>query len=198
MEDPTAEDTTQPAYARPDYAPDDGDIDPANPPPDSIPHPDAGSAAAPVRRGAHPELEGARNHRGRLPGDEGLIVRFYKDPFGDRDLVEIRPADPKRNKSLVSDEVERYAARFPEDWLEYLDYKENHAGETPLTHVPWVDQGMRDQLAVLRVHTLEQLASLSDAALSAFPPDTRRYRDKAVGETDAKQEAEDPETPSPF
>lgn len=113
----------------------------------------------------------------RYAGDKGVHARFYMFPqkneaksasagrpiFEDTEFVEIFAAGNSTNI------VRRPARTMDRDRFrrQYEAFKagtEDQVQGTPLHEVPWITRSQVEELAYLRIRTLEQLANVSDAA----------------------------------
>jgi hypothetical protein len=113
----------------------------------------------------------------RYAGDKGVHARFYMFPqkneaksasagrpiFEDTEFVEIFAAGNSTNI------VRRPARAMDKDRFrrQYEAFKagtEDQLQGTPLHEVPWITRSQVEELAYLRIRTLEQLANVSDAA----------------------------------
>ena len=98
-------------------------------------------------------------------GDDQLSVEFYRDHMrgeGDRIKIKLR-GDP----STVVDEPvrERHTVRFASLWKAYKEGRAMESEGTPLGEVVWLDPDTTAQLRLLQIHTIEQLAGISDGAV---------------------------------
>lgn len=97
------------------------------------------------------------------------------------DFVQIRiPGD----KLLVQDTPVRmdHKQRFPDLWRAYVASKSEQGTEatgTPLEMAPFLNAAQVEELKYQRIRTVEQLASVSDGALSSLGMGMRQHRDKA-------------------
>ena len=122
------------------------------------------------------------------PADESLMVEFYRSPIDDRDHVRIRiPGDKLYQPDFIADD--HYKMRFAKQWQAYAAGLEQFAGQTMLTDVAWIDEGMRDHMGGFGVKTVEALAGLSDGNMDAMGPGTRGLRDKARRQVETKAKA---------
>ena len=97
--------------------------------------------------------------------DESLNVRFYENPLSGEEHIEIQsPGDDKTvHDTPVND---WYKARFRQKWENYQAQRDNYAGQTRLETVNWIDPGMCKDMAKSGLHTVEQLAGISDGSIS--------------------------------
>jgi len=119
----------------------------------------------------------AMGQGGGQPGDETLLVRFYRQPmqnmarsetegrpiYEDVDMVEIRVPG---NKLMVIAEkaTQAHKNRFPEHWKRYSarESQEDISG-TLLEEWPAITRSQVEELRFFHVRTVEQLVTLSDA-----------------------------------
>ena len=111
----------------------------------------------------------------RYAGDRSVYARFYTHPvkdekasaeagrsiFNDVEYVEIRAAGNANNI------VQRPATRMDKERFQrqYAMFREGMSEQTigtPLTEVPWLTKSQVEELAYVRVRTLEQLATIND------------------------------------
>ena len=97
--------------------------------------------------------------------DEGLNVKFYKNPVTDEDHVEIQgPLDTTNVHDTLANDW--YKARFRRQWDNYQSMRDNYSGQTRLETVNWIDPGMCKDMVHSGIHTVEQLAAISDSSIS--------------------------------
>lgn len=113
---------------------------------------------------------------------KGVYARFYTVPvqdqtasaeqgrvvFKDREYIEIVAAGNSNNiiRRPVSD-MDR--GRFRQAYAKFKEGDTEQLIGTPLTEVPWVSRSQCEELAYIKVRTLEQLAQVNDAACSSAP-----------------------------
>ncbi len=118
----------------------------------------------------------AMGQGGGQPGDDALLVRFYRQPlqnvakseaegrpiYEDVDMVEIRVPG---NKLMVVAEkaTQAHKNRFPEHWRRYVarESQEEVTG-TLLEEWPGITRSQVEELRFFNIRTIEQLVSLSD------------------------------------
>ena len=123
------------------------------------------------------------------PGDESLMVEFFRHPLKEEDYISIRIPGDKLYQPVF--EVNEYwKARFSMQWNAYSQQKSQLEGQTLLSECAWADQGMRDHLAAYGVKTVEGLAGVSDGNLDQLGPGARTLRDKAVKFVEEKKKVE--------
>lgn len=118
---------------------------------------------------------------GRYAADKSVYARFYTQPVQDdaasaeagrpifRDVVfiEIRAAGNQNNiikRKATREDMGRFARQ-------YELFKQGDGEQvvgTPLTEVPWLTRSQVEELAYLRIRSLEALASLSDETCSKY------------------------------
>ena len=119
----------------------------------------------------------------RTKGDKKAFVRFFLQPvkdeaasvkegrpiYTDKEYCEIIVPGNKTNipiKPVNSIIKQRYA-------LQYAQWKQNNTEEymegTHLTEVPWLNRSQVEELAYLRIRTLEQLAETNDDVCGRVP-----------------------------
>lgn len=114
-------------------------------------------------------------------GDEKLFVKFFFHPkhnkkksveegrpiFDDTEYVEIQiPGDKDnivRRPASTKDKE-----RFPKHYAAFKNKGEEALVGTPLSAVPWITQGGVEELKHFGVHTVEQLAGITDANAQNF------------------------------
>ena len=120
---------------------------------------------------------------GELVGDKDdskLFVQFYLNPTDDLDHVKIMiPGDKHHQPDFIADD--RHKRRFPIAWRIYKGELAQFHGQTRLETVAWIDAGNVREFKNLEIHTVEQLAGMSDGTLStAGMMGLRRFREKAI------------------
>ena len=118
----------------------------------------------------------------RTAGDKSVFVKFYIRPFQDeeksaeegrpifkdKEYVEIRTPGNETNiiKRPVTDmDKQRFRGA-------YAAFKAGDAEQiigTPLTETPWITRSQVEELAYLRIRTLEQLANVGDDVCTRLP-----------------------------
>ena len=113
----------------------------------------------------------------RYAGDKGVHARFYMFPqkneaksasagrpiFEDTEFVEIFASG---NSTNIVRRPARHMdkERFRRQYEAFKAGTEDQLQGTPLHEVPWITRSQVEELAYLRIRTLEQLANVSDAA----------------------------------
>lgn len=142
----------------------------------------------------------------RSQGSTGIIPRFYTHTvsagdgkFIDEELVELLvPGDAKSAPHLLVDE--RVKRRFPAQYKAWKEGREVAQEGTPL-EILLGQTALLHTLKASHIHTVEQLAGLTDGQLNAIPMGGRELRERAkrmldvqsVARDAAKEEARDRE-----
>lgn len=85
----------------------------------------------------------------------------------------VRPVKLDSDNGVPSD-----PERFPRQWAAFQNQHEQAQSGMPLEEVAWLPKSRILEFKSQKIHTVEQLAALSDAAM--FGMDTRSLRDKAI------------------
>ena len=103
-------------------------------------------------------------------------ARFFRE--GGRDLVEIACVGSK--DTIIRKVAPEHMAAFRSEWDAYCDGRppERRAG-TPLTEIPGVQSEKAEVYLTRNLHTLEELAALSDAQCQALGHGTLTDREQA-------------------
>lgn len=129
--------------------------------------------------------------------DSGLYVEFFEDAILDKKETEkkgrniyksvdmVRIAFPGNNtkevvrvvKTEPSGSVPSDPDRFPKQWAAYQEGHEQVSDGTPLEHWPPLSKAQVLELKSMKIHTVEQLASLPDTNLRWMG--ARQLRDNA-------------------
>ena len=97
--------------------------------------------------------------------DEGLNVKFYKNPVTGEDHIEIRnPGDERTVHDTTA--TDYYKMRFRRAWDNYQAQLDNYAGQIRIETVSWIDPGTMTDMKRYGIHTLEQLSQMSDSSIS--------------------------------
>lgn len=116
---------------------------------------------------------------GRFSGDRSVMARFYTMPVPDRkataeagrpmfrdvEFVEIVAAGNANNivqRRVTNEDRQRFARQYEM----FRQGSDEQLVGTPLSEVAWLTRSQVEELAYLRVRTLEALASLDDSACS--------------------------------
>lgn len=115
-------------------------------------------------------------------GDEGLLVKFYHKPVPDanrtqeegrpifKEVVYIDIRQPGSRTGGVARPVRQTdIARFPEHYKRFLARQDQEAYDgTPLSEWPGLTRAQVEEMKFFNVHTVEQLANMSDANSGNF------------------------------
>ena len=122
------------------------------------------------------DFDQSRQHE----GDDKLFVVFYggtrineaksqeagRPVHDDVDLIKI--IVPGQRDSVVAEATYDYQQRFPRQWAQYKANKEQTGSGTPLSELTWLTAAQIADLKAMNVHTVEQLAGISDAQAHSF------------------------------
>ncbi|GAC1514498.1 MAG: hypothetical protein NVS1B16_07180 [Pseudarthrobacter sp.] len=125
-----------------------------------------------VREGAIQDAEASKSAGRPIYRDQPFIT--IRVP-GDKDNVVDRPVwdDPSH---MMSD-----TSRFAQQWARYKAGKQDDIGTgTPLSMWPPINKAQVEELAYLKVKTVEQLAGVSDGNLQKMGPGYLELRKRAV------------------
>lgn len=112
--------------------------------------------------------------------DDRLFVQFYKRAVMNKfksaeqgrpifDEVDYVRVIVPGSKDILDVEAElSYQSRFPRQWERYVKNQEQTVSGTPLEVWPQMTVGIVAELKALNIHTVEQLASMSDATAGKF------------------------------
>ena len=118
----------------------------------------------------------------RNAGDKSVYVKFYVRPFldeaesakkgrpiyKDRDYVEIRT--PGNQTNIVQRPVtDMDKQRFRASYAAFKAGDTEQVIGTPLAETPWITRSQVEELAYLRIRTLEQLANVGDDVCTRIP-----------------------------
>ena len=99
-------------------------------------------------------------------GDKGLHVEFYKHPVDGEDHVRIIiPGDTTTQPDYLA--TEHYKMRFKRQWAIYKGQLEEFSGQERIETVAWIDPGLVNDMRRADIHTIEQLANMSDASIDS-------------------------------
>ena len=120
-------------------------------------------------------------------GAGGEFAEFYKCPVDGHDHLRVQyPHD----ETFIADDTvtEIHKLRYPDMWEAYQNDTDQLAGMTRLREVSWIDEAARKEFERCRVHTLEQMAELTDPAMSVIKlASVRDLKRRAEGEVDGKR-----------
>jgi len=139
-----------------------------------------------------------------MQNNDALVVPFFKSVavedekaskkagrpiFKDMEVVEIRiagdrnfaPVFPAHSmwRRVDGDEI-TYADRWPDAYARFKEGQEQVAHGTPLSELPFLTEGKRQELRGLKVYTAEALASLDGKNLTNLGPKGREFKDQAA------------------
>ena len=100
--------------------------------------------------------------------DEGMHVRFYRYPVDGRIHCSMQQSGDKStiiDEFVEETEYDRWKLRFPEEWRKFNSGVSQIPEEQSLDYCPWIDYGMRMEFNHAGIHTLPQLAKISDAGI---------------------------------
>ncbi len=133
-----------------------------------------------------------RDSRGRLPGDETLLVKFYKRAvlselkseeaqrpiYDDLDhILIIVPGDDKTKIDTVV--TSEHKQRFPLEWKRYIEEGVVAETGTPLEQWAALSPGQIAEFKHFNIRTVEALAALSDDLARKFMGGGHSIREKA-------------------
>lgn len=132
--------------------------------------------------------------------DAGLYVQFYMEaikdeessekqgrqifvdrefikiiPVGDKNTVVCRPVNLKDDGVMPPDNV-----RWPSQYAAFKNQQIQVNEGTPVEELPWLSKSQAMMFKSVNVHTVEQLAAVSDTNLSNLGMGARELREKAV------------------
>lgn len=137
---------------------------------------------------------------GRFAADRGVHARFYTVPvqdkresssagrpiFRDTEFIEIVAAGNANNvvRRKATNEDKQ---RFPRQYEAYRQGAADQIIGTPLTEVPWITRSQVEELAYIRIRSLEELAHVDDnvCARMAGLYDLKRKAKAAMDAADA-------------
>ena len=120
-------------------------------------------------------------------GAGGEFAEFYLNAVDG--LHHLRVEYP-HDETFIADDVvtEIHKLRYPDMWVAYENNSDQLAGMTRLREVPWIDEAARKEFERCRVHTLEQMAELTDPAMSIIKlASVRDLKSRAAVEVDGKR-----------
>ena len=119
---------------------------------------------------APPSLDGTEPKNGQWivdrAGDDALHVEFYQHPVDGADHVRIVIPGDERNQPdyLVT---AYYQMRFARQWAIYKGQLDEFDGQTRVETVAGIDPGNVREMKRWNIHTVEQLAAMSDSSIDA-------------------------------
>ena len=121
------------------------------------------------------------------PGAGGEFAEFYLNAVDGLDHLRV---EYPHDETFVADDVvtELHKIKYPEMWAAYHSGADQLAGMTRLRDVAWIDEAARKEFERCHVHTLEQMAELTDPAMSVIKlASVRDLKLRAAKEVDGKQ-----------
>lgn len=124
--------------------------------------------------------------------DKGLYVEFEKRPvhmeadslkegrpiYKDVDFINIMiPGD--RTKNVVRPVSDNDKLRFPSQWKAFENQEKAVISGTPITEWGILTKSQALEFKAMNIHTVEQMAEISDTALEGLGLGAREYREKA-------------------
>ena len=125
-----------------------------------------------------PEFPGLVPQRSNTD-DPGVHVEFYRNPVDDEDHIKISTAADRFTKldEVVTDRRKR---QYPRAWEAYQNKSDQLTGQTRIEMVAWIDAGTVHVLKGRDIHTVEQLAAMSDNFMDGLQMlGLRKIREKA-------------------
>lgn len=127
-------------------------------------------------------FEESLNRQGRFGADRGMQARFYTRPIEDaeesaakgrvvcKEVLFVQILAP----GLTNNTVERKATdedkrRFRRQYESYKENGESITDGTPLEQVTWISRSQVEELAYLKIRTVEVLAACSDEVCGRMP-----------------------------
>lgn len=118
----------------------------------------------------------------RYAADKSVYAKFYTMPvkdehasanegrpiFYDREYIEIRAAG-NQNNIVQRPAMEQDRQRFSRQYAAFQKGAEEQVIGTPLTEVTWLTRSQVEELAYVRIRTLEHLSSVSDEICGRMP-----------------------------
>ena len=99
-------------------------------------------------------------------GDDALHVEFYQHPVDGEDHVRIViPGDDRNQPDYLA--TAHYQMRFARQWAIYKGQLDEFDGQTRIETVAWIDPGNAREMKRWNIHTVEQLANMSDSSIDA-------------------------------
>lgn len=111
----------------------------------------------------------------RFAGDKSVYAKFYTHPVKDEkasaeagrakfrevEYIEIRAAG-NANNIIQRPVCEQDRQRFSRQYALFCEGKAEQTVGTPLSEVPWITKSQVEELAYVRINTLEALAAVND------------------------------------
>lgn len=125
--------------------------------------------------------------------DAGMYVQFYMESiedkeasekegrpiFRDHEFIKIMPPGDK-NTVICEPVNEEYRTRWPNQYAAFKNQQVQPNDGTPLEEWPSLRKSQVMMFKAVNVHTVEQLANVSDTNLSNLGMGSREFRDKAL------------------
>lgn len=126
------------------------------------------------------QFDGDVNHfDNRHSGDSAIHARFYLHPVLDeeaskaagrpvhKELEYVEIVAPGNQNNIIKRPARQMdIERFSRQYSLFKDKSESQVVGTRLSDVTWLTRGQVEDLSLLRIHTVEQLAGLSDSVCS--------------------------------
>lgn len=108
---------------------------------------------------------------------------FHKEMTGE-DKIDMQPyiliVPPGQNKTEFRGPVqERHKREYPNEWKAFIEQREQQISGVPISSMPGLEATRLQMLRSLNIHTVEQLAELSDANLYNVGPGAVQMRSQA-------------------
>lgn len=138
-------------------------------------------------------IQHGNSYRVQHGTDAGLYVQFYleavKDEeesvaagrpiFIDKEYIKIIPVGDK-NTVICEPVTEEYKMRWPQQYAAFKNQQHQPQEGTPLDQWPPLTKSQMMTLKSVNVHTVEQLANVSDGNLTNLGMGARDLREKAI------------------
>lgn len=100
-----------------------------------------------------------------------------------RDYVMIIcPGQPKTEVHREASDLDKKT--HPQEWNDYKEGREQRIAGTPIEVLPGLPQGQSDALKAMHIHTIEQMANLSDMAMQKVGMGANELRMRCKAYTD--------------
>ena len=112
------------------------------------------------------------------------VLHGFKTKEAGREIYESREyimiVAPGQSKSEIRRPIqEKDKIEYAQEWKAFVEKRPDSIVGTPIEQLPNIEVGMAKQLKYLNVHTIEQLASLSDAGLANIGMGCRELQTRA-------------------
>ena len=117
--------------------------------------------------------------------NEGRSLEEGRPIFDDTDMIRIMY--PGQRDTTVGKAHAGYQERFPKQWAQYKNRREQTVSGTPLGAVTWLTKSQVAELGFLNIHSVEQLAGMPDNVAMrlmnhhALKAQAQSYLDAAAG-----------------